>query len=43
MQLALYANQRTTVTYGISMNSSINPFARVMNITSKEVAYVIPF
>lgn len=25
------------------MNSSINPFARVMYITFKEVAYVIPF
>ncbi len=43
MQLVLYANQRTTVTYETSMNSSINPFARVMYITFKEVAYVIPF
>lgn len=34
---------KNSVTYGISMNSSINPFARVMYITSKEVAYVIPF
>ena len=34
---------KNSVTYEISMNSSINPFARVMYITSKEVAYVIPF
>ena len=34
---------KNSVIYGISMNSSINPFARVMYITSKEVAYVIPF
>ena len=34
---------KNTATYEISMDSSINPFARVMYITSKEVAYVIPF
>lgn len=34
---------KNSVTYETSMNSSINPFARVMYITSKEVAYVIPF
>ena len=34
---------KNNVTYEISMDSSINPFARVMYITSKEAAYVIPF
>lgn len=34
---------KNTATYEISMDSSINPFARVMYITSKEAAYVIPF
>ena len=34
---------KNSVTYEVSMDSSINPFARVMYITSKEVAYVIPF
>ena len=34
---------KNSVTYETSMNSSINPFARVMYITFKEVAYVIPF
>lgn len=35
--------QKNTVTYEVSMDSSINPFAGLMYITSKEVAYVIPF
>ena len=34
---------KNTATYEISMDSSINPFARMMYITSKEAAYVIPF
>ena len=34
---------KNSVTYEVSMDSSINPFARVMYITFKEVAYVIPF
>ena len=34
---------KNTATYEISMDSSINPFARVMYITFKEAAYVIPF
>lgn len=34
---------KNTATYEISMDSSINPFARVMYITSKEATYVIPF
>lgn len=35
--------QKNTVTYEVSMDSSINPFAGLMYITSKEAAYVIPF
>ena len=34
---------KNTVTYEVSMDSSINPFAGLMYITSKEAAYVIPF
>lgn len=34
---------KNTATYEISMDLSINPFARVMYITFKEAAYVIPF
>ena len=34
---------RNTVAYEISMASSLNPFKKMMYITSKEVAYVIPF
>ena len=34
---------KNSVIYETSMNSSINPFARVMYITYKEVAYVIPY
>lgn len=34
---------KNTATYEISMDSSINPFARVMYITFKEAAYVILF
>ena len=34
---------KNSVTYEVSMDSSINPFAGLMYITSKEAAYVIPF
>lgn len=34
---------KNTGTYEVSMDSSINPFAGLMYITFKEVAYVIPF
>ena len=34
---------KNTVTYEVSMDSSINPFAGLMYITFKEAAYVIPF
>ena len=34
---------KNTGTYEVSMDSSINPFAGLMYITSKEAAYVIPF
>ena len=34
---------KNTVAYEISMDSSLNPFKKLMYITFKEVAYVIPF
>ena len=34
---------KNTVAYEVSVDSSINPFAGLMYITSKEAAYVIPF
>ena len=34
---------KNTVTYEVSMDSSINPFVGLIYITSKEAAYVIPF
>lgn len=34
---------KNTVAYKISMDSSLNPFKKLMYITFKEVAYVIPF
>lgn len=35
--------RKSNSTYEVSMGSSINPFSRVLYITSKEVAYIIPF
>lgn len=43
MRLEPCCEPKNTATYEISMDSSINPFARVMYITFKEAAYVIPF
>ena len=34
---------KNMVTYEITMNSSLNPFEKMMHITSKEAAYIIPF